>query len=111
MKYLVGVFDSKDRARQAERALAAHCIDGHRVYVVDPDDSDAQIASLPSSEAEMPGAAQVLGAVVGAGFGMAIGFGIAAAASVPVNAQAVWMFVGGLAGVGAGLAAGHALGA
>ncbi|MBV8206409.1 MAG: hypothetical protein JO041_06420 [Acidobacteria bacterium] len=42
---------------------------------------------------------------------MAIGFGIAAAASVPVNAQAVWMFVGGLAGVGAGLAAGHALGA
>jgi hypothetical protein len=79
---IVGIFTSRGEAEQAAQGLKAIGLKDDEVTFLSPASSEAQVESLPTTDAEAPGMGKALGAyvggVVGAGAGLTGGAMVAA---------------------------------
>src|SRR5262245_11459510 len=116
MDTVVGIFTERAAAERALERLEAIGIPKERINYLTPQPSQAQLETVPTTEAEPPGVAKVLGGVVGGATGVSTGMlGLAIASAIipgigvvtAVGAAAVALL--GIGGALAGAAAGDAL--
>jgi hypothetical protein len=82
MEPVVGIFASRDAASDAARSLRREEFDADRVQLLMPGAAgERELERLPTDDAEQPGVAKALGAVVGGAAGGAAGLGLGAAAA------------------------------
>jgi hypothetical protein len=116
MQTVVGIFTSRAAAERAAERLGSIGIHKERINYLTPNTSQDQLETVPTTEAEPPGVAKVLGGVVGGAAGISTGMlGVAVASTVipgvgavtAIGAAAVALL--GIGGAVAGAAAGDAL--
>jgi hypothetical protein len=81
MEPVVGIFASRDDASAAVRSLTKEGFDQERVQLLMPGASEDELERVPTDDAEQPGVAKAIGAVVGGAAGGAAGLGLGAAAA------------------------------
>jgi len=105
MHSVVGIVDSIAEARRAGNAVLK-AVPTARIRVLSPDASDAELASIPTDDAEQPGMGGALGAVAGGAAGAAAASLIVPpAGAIAIVGVAVAALLGGLGG----MATGHAI--
>lgn len=116
MKSAVGIFTTRSAAEKAIEGLHAIGIGAEQINLLTPGSSPAQLDAVPTTDAEQPGHANVLGAVVGGAAGASSGLMGAAVASALVPGVGPVLAIGlaaaailGLGGAIAGAAAGGAI--
>jgi hypothetical protein len=116
MKSVVGIFTSRAAAESAAERLQRAGISSEQLNFLTPGSSPAQLDAVPTTDAEQPGHAPVLGGVVGGAAGASSGILGAAVVSTLVPGVGPVMAIGlaaasilGLGGAIAGAAAGGAL--
>jgi hypothetical protein len=113
MEAVVGIFTSYAAAARAAERLRGIGIPPERINCLTPGASPAEIEAVPTTEAEPPGVAKVLGSVIGGATGVSTGMlGLAVASSIipgigPVTA--IGLAAAALLGLG-GAVAGAAVG-
>ena len=86
MQTVVGIFSSRSRAEDAVKDLFENVLPHRSIIFLTPDQTETQIASLPTTDAEPEGVGEALGAVVGGAVGAGAGFalgGMAVSLAVP----------------------------
>jgi hypothetical protein len=77
MMPIVGVFQTRAEAEACSAALQSAEIAKRKIHLLTPDVTKAELASVPTMEAEEPGMGKAIGAVVGGAVGLAGGFEVA----------------------------------
>ena len=113
----VGIFDSRESAFGAARALRDRGIPSERIELLLPGHQAEAESSVPTDEAEQPGVGRALGGVAGGAIGASVGLGVGAAvaslmlpgvgAVTAIGLAAAALF--GAGGAAAGVAAGGEL--
>jgi len=113
----VGIFESRESALAAARALRERGIPSERIELLLPGHESEAESEVPTDEAEQPGVGRALGGVAGGAAGASLGLGLGAAvaslmlpgvgAVTAIGLAAAALF--GAGGVAAGVAAGGAL--
>ena len=119
MRGVAGVFVTRVDAERAARKLSSIGLTNDHITLLAPGTSEQvsnEVKSVATDATEQPGIAKAMGGVMGAAAGMAGGFGLGTLASAfipgvgPVVALGLWgAAILGLAGAGAGVAAGAAV--
>lgn len=112
MEPVVGIFTTRIEAERAIERLRSAGITDARINLLTPDASEAELARVPTTDAEQPGMGEALGGVVGGAVGAAGGMSLgAAAASLLVPGVGPVLAVGilGAALLGTGGAVGGAM--
>jgi hypothetical protein len=116
METVVGIFTSRSAAENAVERLQAMGMRPEQINMLTPGAEAAELEAVPTTDAEPPGVAKVLGGVVGGVTGASAGLWGAAVASVLVPGVGPVMAMGlaaaallGVGGAVAGVAAGDAL--
>lgn len=113
MKSIAGVFTSRQDAVRSVQHLQALGIENDHINLLTPDNPDAQMNAVPTTEGEQPGMGPAIGAVVGGASGTALGLGLTSLLIPGVGPVALLgLAVTGLFGAGgvlAGAAAGDKL--
>jgi hypothetical protein len=114
MEEIVGIFRSRASADAAVDALCAVGFGPERIAFMTPEITEAELARVPTTDAEAPGIGKALigyvGGVVGASGGLALGTAVAGALVPGVGAMvATGLAAGALLGAG-GAAVGAAIG-
>lgn len=76
MQTLTGVFTSRKQAEDAVNELLRDVLPDHSIIFLTGEQSAAEIAALPTTDAENDGMGKALGAVVGAAVGGGAGFAL-----------------------------------
>jgi hypothetical protein len=107
MEPVVGIFPSRPAAERAAGLLEEAGVSRDRVNLLAPGGDPAQVADVPTSEAEPPGITRTIGAVAGTAAGAAGGMQIGAAVSllIPGIGPVIALGVAGAALLGVGGAA------
>jgi hypothetical protein len=109
MHAAVGIFDGLEDAHVVAQAIS-YVMPNARIRVVAPHASDAEVARLPSDDAEQPGMGAAIGGVVGGAVGSAAGV---TAANLLAPGAGVVVVAGvaaaALLGLGTGAVAGNTL--
>jgi len=116
MQTLTGVFASRKQAENAVNELLANVLPHHSVVFLTGEQSAAEVADLPTTDAENDGMGKAVGAVVGAAVGGGAGFALGSmAVSLAVPGVGPILAAGlgaaallGLGGAAIGGAVGHA---
>ena len=77
MTPVVGVFKSRVDAERSSAALRSAEIAKSKIHLLTPETTKAELASVPTQEAEQPGMGKAMGAVVGGAMGLAGGLEVA----------------------------------
>jgi len=77
MTPVVGVFKSRADAEHASAGLKSAEVAKSKIHLLTPDTTKAELASVPTQEAEQPGMGKAMGAVVGGAMGLAGGLEVA----------------------------------
>jgi hypothetical protein len=86
MQTVVGIFSSRSKAEDAVRDLLQNVLPDRSIIFLAGQQTEARLASLPTTDAESDGMGEALGAVVGAAVGAGAGFalgGMAVSLAVP----------------------------
>lgn len=113
----VGIFDSRERALAAARALRERGLPNDRIELLLPGHQSEAESAVPTDESEAPGVGRALGGVTGGAMGASVGLGVGAAvaslilpgvgAVTAIGLAAAALF--GAGGAAAGVAVGGAL--
>jgi hypothetical protein len=116
MQTVVGIFDCRSKAEDAVRELLRDVLPDRSITFLTGQQSEAQLGSMPTTDAERDGMGEALGAVVGGAVGAGAGFalgGMAVSLAVPgvgpilaagLGAAAVLGLGGAAVGAGVGQA-------
>jgi hypothetical protein len=77
MTPVVGVFKTRADAESSSAALKSAEIAKSKIHLLTPETTKAELASVPTQEAEQPGMGKAMGAVVGGAMGLAGGLEVA----------------------------------
>src|SRR5438046_5604507 len=116
MQSVVGIFNSRVAAEQAVRGLLARGLSPQSITFLSGEAGSAQVANLPTTDAEPDGMGETVGAVVGGAMGAGAGLSLGTAvASLLVPGVGTIFAIGlgaaallGLGGAAAGASAGEA---
>ena len=81
MEPVVGIFSTRAEAENSIRQLQYAGIANNRINLLTPKSSEADIASVPTTDAEQPGMGEAIGGVVGGAVGAAGGLSLGTAAA------------------------------
>ena len=112
MEPVVGIFSTRAAAENAIRQLQSAGIASNRINLLTPKSSEADIASVPTTDAEQPGMGEAIGGVVGGAVGAAGGLSLGTAAAsllIPGVGPVLALGIVGAALLGAGGVVGGAL--
>lgn len=116
MQTVVGIFASRSKAEDAVRDLLENVLPDHSIIFLTGERTEAQLATVPTTDAESDGMGKALGAVVGGAVGAGAGFalgGMAVSLAVPGVGPILAAGLGaaallGLGGAAVGAGVGHA---
>jgi hypothetical protein len=116
MSTVAGIFNSREEAEGAARALVGAGFGEDRISLLTPGTTPSQLDEVPTTETEQPGMGKALGGTVGGALGIAGGLQLGAAAASlflpgvgPVLAAGIAAAVLGAGGAATGAAVGGSL--
>ena len=111
MRAITGVFKTRAEAERGVAELRSLGIGQESINLLTPESTAEELASVPRTDAEQPGIAKGLGAIVGGMTGFAGGYGLVALALSGVGTVFAFGIVGGIVLAALGGAGGEVLGA
>jgi hypothetical protein len=79
MQSILGIFESRTAAEQAVRGLLATPISPQSIIFLSGEAGEAQVDSLPTTDAERDGMGEAVGGLVGGAVGAGAGLGLGSA--------------------------------